>query len=362
MEIKRHDLPSESLLSWLATLPKVAGRIRARMLAAALIAAATVIIATTSRAPLFESSAEISVALSEKSKNILPSTGPYAGERATQGLAFQPASVQGRLFPLILSSRSVCNQVLADSYNYSLVGAPRTTDLYGYLGTQNKDAAFLLLKTRIVGFYFDPRTGTTRLSALTESPELSYQIVIRFISALEDCLDRIHDRGIRLNLAAIETKLNDAERTLFAHEEKLRTMREQNRDFKSFNDPKLYLEQQQIEREIELNSALVVALKSSYELAMSELFKDGMRVETIVTPSPASRPKYPKFGRSLVLSACCGCIAALIVLLVYALCLGLTESERRKWLGLLNDLLSGFRLRIAEGRLRLRLKQATHGK
>ena len=362
MEVKQHTPSPEVLLTWLATLRRVAGRIWIRMLTAALVAAATVIIANVSRAPLFESSAEISVALSEKSESIFQAAGLYAGEATSRGLALQTTPAQGRLFPLVLASRSVCIQVLSASYSYSLVGTPRTTDLYDYLGTENTDAAIRILKARVIGIYFDPKTGSTRLCALTQSPELSCQIVTNFISALESCLDRIHDRIIHLNLAAIKTKLDHTETALFEYEEQLRTLKEQNRDFRLFYDPKLYLEQLQIEREIELNAALVIALKSRYELSMSELVKDGMRVETIVPPSPASYYKLPRFGRTLFLAACCGWIAGLLALLWHSLFLKLDEPDRQKWLGLLNDLLAGFRLRITNGRLRFKLKQAAPGK
>ncbi len=333
-------------------------QLRRKMLLVALIAAATVIITAAQQDPLFTSIADIAEAPSGKRNRPVSAASPFAGDVGTEGLALLVTHPKGTLYPLILGSRSVSEEVLLSTYRYSVGGREVITNLYDYLEVGNRDSAIMILKSRIVRFGLDPRTGVTRIAATTTSPELSYQIVKRYIAALESCIGRMREGTIRMNLAAIEEKLNESNAALKMNEEALQALRERNRDFKYVHDPQFYLEQMQIEREIQMEASIVVSLKSQYELAMTELLNSGRRVSVISHPTIAPAFDSPNLKRALFLAIGCGLIAA------FLLVVGATAqsylSEKEKWKALLTEFASGLLPGFIAKRLSLRLRRVTN--
>jgi hypothetical protein len=272
---------------------------------------------------------------------------PGTKQMSTPGLSLLVARPRGQIFPLILGSQRVSRAVLSGRYRYQDGGVNKTTDLYEYLGTSNPDAAEIILKTRIAGFYLDPQTGATVISVDTGSPELSCQIVGKYISALETTLNELREQRIRVQLFVINEKLATARGDLRDREGSLNTLRARNRDYASFHDPTVYLQQLQLERDIRLSETVLLALKTQFELTMSRLLDRQGRLTVITAPVPATSYRHPQWKRTATMAA----IAAFVFATLVACGLLILETSghrsTRRWKSLLRVIFGDVRRCLA---------------
>lgn len=318
---------------------------------AALLAASGVIITAVTSQPTFRSEAVVTTLFDDDDGSAVGFEFSTTNQISAPGLNLLVARPRGQVFPLILGSQRVSRAVLSGRYRYQGKGGEKTTDLYGYLGTSNGDAAEIILKTRIAGFYLDPRTGATLISVDTQSPELSRQIVEKYISALETTLNEMREHRIRTQLFVINEKLVAARGDLHDRESRLNALRSRNRDYASFHDPVIYLQQLQLERDIRLSETIMLALKTQFELTMSRLLDRQGRLTVVTAPVLATSYIHPQWNRTVSMAA----IAAFLFFMLAACGLLILETSNRRrsrhWKSISRVISSDFRRCLALSRL-----------
>ena len=98
------------------------------------------------------------------------------------GASMQAPENSSALFPDILTSRLISEEVLNRSYSFNHNFKPKSMTFYEYIDAPNFDMAIIKLK-KLVNIYTDKRTGVITLSVTTEYPELSAAVVTTFIIA-----------------------------------------------------------------------------------------------------------------------------------------------------------------------------------
>ncbi len=312
---------------------RVASTQRAPLSLVALVAAAAVIVSAALSDPVYRCEAEVTALFDDERGKSLMLDLASPGQNAPTGMQVLVARPQGQLFPLILGSRTVSEKVLKADYRYVTDQGDTHSDLFTYLRVQNPDAAWLVLKSRVAGFYLEPSTGATRIVVRTGSPEISLQIVERYIQALASTLNDLREQGIRLNLALVESKIAESSAALASAEASLRALRESNREYRTTLEPTFYIEQMRLEREINMHESIVVALRSQYELTMSRILDRDRRVTVVSPPFMPTTPDSPMWGRTILLALAIATLVFVVGAFGWSI-VGADGERNRRWIAL----------------------------
>lgn len=146
------------------------------------------------------------------------------------------------------------------------------------------------------------RTGVVSISAETESPVLSQQILVRILAELDRYNQETRQSQARSERRFTEQRLSDARRDLRQAEERLVAFGQQNRAAVS---PQLRAELQRLEREVGFREQVVTSLVQAFEQARIDEVRDTPVFSLIDPPSAPARPN----GRGLVLRLLAAIIA-----------------------------------------------------
>jgi len=228
------------------------------------------------------------------------------------GSVMQASENSSAMFPKVLTSRFLSEQILNQRCNFTYKGKAKSLTLAEYLDAENTDLALKKLK-QIVIVDTDRRTGLITLSVTTDYPEFSSVVVKNYLERLNDYNVNYRQSKARENEKFIAKRVIEASADLTLAENTLEEFRAQNLNYMSSNDPELRKEHSRLERDETVKETIYLTLVKKHELAKLEAVKDVPIVQVLdngFVPQIKSSPR-----RSLyLLSALFGSIFASIIL------------------------------------------------
>lgn len=236
------------------------------------------------------------------------------GSLAELGLGsfIQASENSSAIFPKVLTSRYLSEQVLNHRFDFKDKGKSKSLTLLEYLDAANIDLAILEL-AGLVRVDLDRRTGYITLTVTTEYPQLSSLVVRDYLKLLDDYNINHRQSKARENEKFIAKRVTEAGVDLALAETVLARLRDANRNYTTSGDPELHKELDRLERDVTVKETIYLTLVKKHELAKVEAAKDVPIVQVLdngVTPLIKSSPH-----RSLyLLAALLGSIAVSIIL------------------------------------------------
>lgn len=189
------------------------------------------------------------------------------------GSLMQASENSSALYPKILASRLISEQILNQVFVFTHKGETKSMTLFDYTGAENKDKALLELN-RIVGIDMDRRTGFITLSATTTYPELSVKVVHSYLDHLENYNLNLRQSKAKENERFIADRLNKAKKSLSNAENEMEEFRNKNLNYITSQDPALQKELSQIQRKIAVKEEIFLTLTKKHEIAKHDAVKD----------------------------------------------------------------------------------------
>ncbi len=302
--------PPPDARAFLAAVPRAARRHAHAIRRAAMLAAAWAIAAAALTPPTFESTARVTTLFDDdRGASIALDLAGGRGMSAGVDLLFAPS--RGRIFPVVLASRGVCAEVLADTVRWHDGTRMHTETVAEWLGTSGVDAGTRVLTRRVATFRLDPETGVTTIHVRAPAPELAQQVAAAFVDALGHRLDALRDARIARTLDVIESKLERTRAELAQREARLHALRARNHDWRTSTDPDVRVPHDRLSAEVDMLASVVEALEEQAELVRARRFDRGRRVTVLSPPSWPERAAAPRWGRALVLAAALAAALAL---------------------------------------------------
>ena len=201
--------------------------------------------------------------------------GQLAAAAAAFGVGVPGQDSTDANFVDILTSRSIREDLLKTTFQFQIrkwrfgKTTLRRQTLYDYLDCKNMDRALIKVE-KIVSATKDLKTKIITISAETESPELSRQIVQKATIDLEAFVrDKGHTKGGEKARFA-EDRLKEARTEMLQAEDVFRQFLEVNRNFLVSTDPTVRLLGARREAEYKLRQQLVLTLSLNLEQALMD--------------------------------------------------------------------------------------------
>jgi uncharacterized protein involved in exopolysaccharide biosynthesis len=254
--------------------------------------------------PGYMASATILPSAGQGNVGVLGLIASFTGGAPLGGMSEESSSF---LFPSMLQSRSVGIEVLQAKYRFQADGRDVERTLEEHLKAENTDRALKILH-QIVAIDVHKETGMITVAATTLHPELSAQIVNRFVDSLERLSLEMRRSSATLNSTFIQERLDQSLRELREAEQRLTVFRERNLRMSS---PDLELERMRLERDVEIKSQVYLTLSNQAEIARIEEAKDLPVVRVLDRASvPVMPVPVPRLS-SLLLGAIAGALLAI---------------------------------------------------
>lgn len=189
------------------------------------------------------------------------------------GSLMQASENSSAIYPKILSSRLISEQILDQIFVFTHKGEAKSMTLFDYTEAENKDKALLKLD-EIVGIDLDRRTGFITLSATTTYQELSAKVVHSYLDHLENYNLNYRQSKAQESERFIASRLYEARKDLGNAESELETFRKKNLNYMTSQDPALQKELSRIQREVTVKEAIFLTLTKKHEIAKLESVKD----------------------------------------------------------------------------------------
>ena len=238
------------------------------------------------------------------------------------GSLMQGSENSSAIYPKILSSRLISEQMLKQTFAFTHKGETKSMTLFQYTEAENEDKAVLKLN-EIIGINLDRRTGFITLSATTTYPELSAKVVHSYLDHLENYNLNHRQSKAKENERFIGSRLNEAKRDLSKAEGELETFRKKNLNYMTSQDPALQKELAQIQREVTVKEAIFLTLTKKHEIAKLESVKDVPIVQVLDQGSVPIIKSSPR--RSLYMIA--AFIGSLFMSILLSLCFDLSVKR-----------------------------------
>lgn len=212
------------------------------------------------------------------------------------------------LYPEILKSRLLCDQVLSREYSYMVDDLAVTTDLYGYFNEHNPDRAYGTLE-EITNIEYDKKTGVVKLSVTTKYPELSSTVANYYIDRLDEYNKNNRKSGAMLKRQFIEQRMAENKIELASAEEALKTFRENNRDYIKRTDPQTLMEHDRLLREVTVKTQVYQMLAEEYELSAIQEKKEMPVIQVLDAARPPTIKSSPARTKITILAFIIGLFA-----------------------------------------------------
>lgn len=283
----------------------------------------------------------------DQSSNVLGSLAA-----AVPGLDLMPReqepTASSQLFPDILESRVIREQVLATSIPERLRDELEVGTIGEALGESEPERMDRL--SDITDISKDKKTGVISLSVEYSDPRLAQTIAAAYIDNLEKYCSSERFARLNQNRSFIAGRLNDAEDRLRRAEDTLLSFREQNRNYYNSSAPDLQLEHERLVREVEKLGNIYAVLSEQLELATLE----AERKKPIVAVLDYPAVPLVKSGPTRLLTTLQFALGALLLS-----CFGIIFSdylrqqipsreieEFSRWQANVEEQISGFRKRL----------------
>lgn len=174
----------------------------------------------------------------------------------------------------ILNSRSLRQEILKTKFRFnirSLFGTIKNYDLTlsEFLHAKNPDRGVAMLNSYLV-VTRDAKSKVITISAETQSPELSEQIVQRANDLLEITLQQKGRTRGGAKVAFAEARLKDARLELEMAEDEFRRFLEVNKNYSTSGEPSIRLKGMRFEAEMRMRQQLLSAIATNREQALLE--------------------------------------------------------------------------------------------
>lgn len=205
------------------------------------------------------------------------------------------------LYPEILKSRLLCDQVLSREYSYMVDDVVVTTNLYGYFDEHNPDRAYGVLE-EITDIEYDKKTGVVKLSVTTKYPELSSMVANYYIDRLDEYNKHNRKSGAMLKRQFIEQRMAENKIELASAEETLKAFRENNRDYIKMTDPQTLMEHGRLLREVAVKTQVYQMLAEEYEFSAIQEKKEMSVIQVLDAARPPTVKSSPARTKTTILA------------------------------------------------------------
>lgn len=250
--------------------------------------------------------------------------GNLAAAAAAFGVGLPGQEGADANFVDVLNSRWLKENLLQTPFHFHIrtwrfgKDAYREATLYQYLDQRNMDQAVARV-SKVLSASRDPKSKILLITAETESPELSQQIVRRACELLEQFVQQRNRTKGGDKAAFVVARLEEARKDLDQMEGAFRRFLDANRNYQVSGDPGVRLQGARLEMELKLRQQLVSTLSMNREQALLEE-KNDMPILNVLDQGNLPIDKSRPARASLVLMAM---IAVGVVVLAF---------EHRGWI------------------------------
>jgi len=128
----------------------------------------------------------------------------------------------------------------------------------------------------------DLETQVLTISTNTNEPRFSAELNKAIIEDLDLTIREFKLSAIREKLDFIAGRIKTVEKDLRVNEELLKNFRIQNRNYK--NSPNLLLEEERLQREVQVQTGIFITLKQQFEVSQIEVFKQSASIQILDSP------------------------------------------------------------------------------
>lgn len=214
------------------------------------------------------------------------------------------------LYPEILSSRMIAEEILGHPYIYKDREKWRTQNLYQYFKIENRDKAIKTLNS-IVNFSTDKKTGVLSIDITTTNPQLSAMVANYYLECLDDFNQNQRKTNAGQNRQFIEKRMAEARSQLKEAEENLKVLRQRNMNYYNTTDPELAMLNSQLQREVEVKSQVYLTLCQQYELASIQEKKELPVIQILDTAQAPTIKSGPSRAKTAIIGFLLGMMSAL---------------------------------------------------
>ncbi len=243
-----------------------------------------------------------SVILPETDKNKLAGLGGLSDLATLAGVGSGEMS-SVKLFPVILKSETVLKNVILRKYK--TLKYSDSVNLLEYWDIRAKTPQLsyeLTLKTLRDGLdvSMDNKSSIITLVLESEEPQLTADIINALTIELDRFMRIKRTTNANKQRQWIEERLYKVKEDLEKSENMLRGFRERNRIVSS--SPQLLLEQERLQRDVQINGSLFAELRKQFELIKIEEIKNTPIVNVMDYAVPAAKKEHPKRSTIVLVS------------------------------------------------------------
>ncbi|MCK5126017.1 MAG: hypothetical protein KAR42_07160 [candidate division Zixibacteria bacterium] len=238
---------------------------------------------------------------------ILPSgksTGNMSALKSLVGLSGPMLSADENssvLFPVILQSNLIAEQILDRTYNFTHHSQSRELSLKEYLEQTDRDKLRKGLRS-ITTIRANQKTGEIALGIETEFPGFSQAILTEYIERLEDFNLNKRKSSARNNEMYLARQIKTSAAELEMAEDALESYQLANLDWANSGSPEIMKELGRLRRIAEAKSSTDLMLQQQYTMAKLDAQKDVPIVRILDSPSLPTQKSGP-FRRNIILMA-----------------------------------------------------------
>ena len=247
-------------------------------------------------------------------------TGNFAQMAALAGITIgnRNSSDPTAYLPVIIRDKDFINKILEKKW-YINGDSVYLTDIWEMepdTTIENWEFVFEKMKISILrnGGYFDlsndRTTGVLNLTTEFRTPELAYQVNIYLLQLIDEYISNSLKGQAKEKRNFIEERISEVSEDLKISENRLAGFKERNLDTDA---PKVFLEEQRLLRQVNLNQELYIQLKKQYELARIEEKNDQPLIEILKRPEiPIWRSK-PKRKLIVMIGTMAGIVISIFI-------------------------------------------------
>ena len=211
------------------------------------------------------------------------------------------------LYPELLRSRTFAEKILDKEFYLDRYG--KKLSLLAILTHGNEAPnvgqdrliarAVSTLNDEILAFDQDPKSTFSVIKVTTGDPEFAKELTDVVLAELEALNRYFKSETVSEKNIFIENRIASVEGDLEASEQALKDFNERNRQISS---PALQLEQERLERDVEVQKGIYLTLKQQLELVKIEEVQETSVVQVLDRPTVAFKPSNKKLVLSVILS------------------------------------------------------------
>jgi len=222
------------------------------------------------------------------------------------------------LFPELLRSRTFAEKILdkefyLDKYGkkLSLLAILTHGDVAPNVGQGRLIASAVnKLNDEILAFDQDPKSTFSVIKVTAEDPIFAKELADVVLAELESLNRYFKSVTVNEKNTFIENRIASVEGDLETSEQTLKDFNERNRQISS---PALQLEQERLERDVEVQKGIYLTLKQQLELAKIEEVQETSVVQVLDRPTVAFNPSNKNLVLNVILSFISGCGLGVII-------------------------------------------------